>query len=113
MMVKMTVPEVLIREKGKGGRFFMLRGSSPSSPAARKKKEIPQYIGVKKLRSSPFPPSLSSTVFMVMAENYNAQTSFSSSSFLHLSCQRYFFCVSAALLSLSPSPQEEEEKLLR
>ncbi len=98
--------------KGKRRAIFHAAGQLSLLPA-RKKKEIPQYIGVKKLRSSPFPPSLSSTVFMVMAENYNAQTSFSSSSFLHLSCQRYFFCVSAALLSLSPSPQEEEEKLLR
>ena len=107
-MVKMTVPEVLIREKGKGGRFFMLRGSYPFSPAARKKKEIPQYIGVKKLRFSPLPPFLSSTVFMVMAENYNAQTS-SSSSFLHLSCQRYFF-VSLLLPFLSLPRRKKRRK---
>ncbi len=111
-MVKMTVPEVLIREKGKGGRFFMLRGSYPSSPAAGKKKEIPQYIGVKKLRSSPLPP------LSLLNSLYGNGRKLQCPNLLLLLLPpslmpKVLFCVSAAPLSFSPSPQEEEEKLLR
>ncbi len=116
MMVKMTVPEVLNTGKGKRRAIFHAAGQLSLLPGRqKKKKEIPQYIGVKKLRSSPFPP------LSLLNSLYGNGRKLQCPNLLLLLLlppslmPKVLFCVSAAPLSpsLSLSPQEEEEKLLR
>ena len=99
MMVKMTVPEVLNTGKGKRRAIFHAAGQLSLLPGRqKKKKEIPQYIGVKKLRSSPSPFSLLNSLYG------NGRKLQCPNLLLLLPpslMPKVLFCVSAALLSLS------------